>query len=159
MKTLIITVILFIIFSVGLFAQPVQKLSTIQQAKALIEELNTELKLAKQSNSDLSNKLEISKQELAYAETRVQDVQKTADILKEWGVEQEAKAFAWMEKFNKAIKRYHFLKNITGIIAAFYGLLLGLSCMKYVPPVYGAYAYALPVIGAILGFWGVWLFL
>ena len=120
MKTLIITVILFIIFSVGLFAQPVQKLSTIQQAKALIEELNTELKLAKQSNSDLSNKLEISKQELAYAETRVQDVQKTADILKEWGVEQEAKAFAWMEKF----KVLHFRIGFVWISPNFIVMLI-----------------------------------
>jgi hypothetical protein len=141
------------------FGQTNKTTSTLQEAKSVIQELNVELKSAKQTNLDLSKKLETSKGELEYARIRTQEVQKTADILKDWGIEQQNQLFVWMDKFNKAIKRYHFLKNITATIGAFYGLILGLYCMKYVPPVYGVYAYALPLIGVVFGFFGVWLFL
>lgn len=159
MKTIITTLILFLCLTITSFGQTNKPNTTLQEAKLVIQELNVELKNAKQTNIDLNEKLETSKSNLEHAESRVQEVQKTADILKEWGIEQQNQAFAWMDKFNKAIKRYHFLKNITATIAAFYGLCLGLYCMKYVPPVYAAYAYALPLIGAIFGFFGVWLFL
>lgn len=158
MKTISTTLILFFLLTFNLHSQSKQN-STLQEAKNLIQELNVELKSAKQTNIDLNDKLELSKTHLENADLKIQEVQKTADILKDWGIDQQKQAFEWMDRFNKAIKRYHFLKNITATIAAFYGLCLGLYCMKYIPPVYALYAYSLPIVGAILGFFGVWLFL
>ena len=159
MKTKFTALVLMLFLITTSFSQTSKPNSTLQEAKNVIQDLNVELRSAKQTNIDLDQKLQTSKSNLENAELRVQEVQKTADILKEWGIEQQSQAFAWMDRFNKAIKRYHFLKNIAATIAAFYGLCLGLYCMKYVPPVYGAYAYALPLVGAVLGFFGVWLFL
>jgi len=133
--------------------------SSVSQAKAIIVQLNNELNTAKALNSDLNKQLTSANESLEKSEIRLAEVQKNADLLKQWGIEQETQAFAWMDKFNKCLKRYHFLKNIVAVLAGLYGFILGLSCMKYVPPTYSAYAYALPFVGAILGFFAVWVFL
>lgn len=133
--------------------------SSLNEAKAIIQQLNSELNTAKLTNKELSEKLKTADTSLQQSEVRLAEVQKNADLIKEWGLEQEKQAFGWMEKFNKCLKRYHFLKNIVAVLAGLYGFILGLSLMKYVPPTYSAYAYALPFVGAILAFFAVWMFL
>lgn len=132
--------------------------SSIQQAKAVIKELNDELKSAKASNADLKTKLDAANAKVKEAEINTQQVQKNADALKNWGIEQQNQAFEWMEKHTATLKRYHKLKNIAAIVAGLFGAMLGMYCMRLVPPVYAAYAFTLPIAGAILAFGGVWLF-
>jgi VIT1/CCC1 family predicted Fe2+/Mn2+ transporter len=133
--------------------------SSLQEAKNVIKELNTELSSAKASNAELKTKLDSANSRVKDAELNTQQVQKNADALKAWGVEQQDQAFQWMDKYTKAIKRYHRLKNIAAFVGALFGAMLGMYCMRLVPPVYAAYALALPVAGAVLGFTGIWLFL
>lgn len=130
----------------------------LQEAKSVIKELNSELSLAKTTNAELKNKLVTATNKVKEAEINTQQVQKNADALKAWGVEQQNQAFEWMDKYTKTIKRYHRLKNIAAIVAGLFGAMLGMYCMRLVPPVYAAYAFALPIAGAILAFSGVWLF-
>ena len=132
--------------------------SSLQEAKNIIKELNSELTLAKNTNADLKTKLDTANNKVKEAEINTQQVQKNADALKNWGIEQQNQAFEWMEKYTKTIKRYHRLKNIAAIVAGLFGAMLGMYCMRLVPPVYAAYAFALPIAGAILAFGGVWLF-
>lgn len=132
--------------------------STIQQAKNVIKELNDELKAAKATNAELKANLDAANVKVKDAELNTQQVQKNADALKNWGIEQQNQAFQWMEKYTSTIKRYHKLKNIAAIVAGLFGAMLGMYCMRLVPPVYAAYAFALPIAGAILAFGGVWLF-
>ena len=132
--------------------------NSIQQAKALIKELNEELKLAKTTNADLKSKLDSANLKVKEAKINTQQVQKNADALKNWGIEQQNQAFAWMEKHAATLKRYHRLKNIAAIVAGLFGAMLGMYCMRLVPPVYAAYAFALPIAGAALAFGGVWMF-
>lgn len=133
-------------------------LSSVQQAKAVIKELNEELKSAKAANADLKTKLDAANTKVKEAEINTQQVQKNADALKNWGIEQQNQAFQWMEKHTATLKRYHKLKNIAAIVAGLFGAMLGMYCMRLVPPVYAAYAFALPIAGAVLAFGGVWLF-
>jgi hypothetical protein len=63
-----------------------------------------------------------------------------------------------MEKHTATLKRYHKLKNIAAIVAGLFGAMLGMYCMRLVPPVYAAYAFALPIAGAVLAFGCVWMF-
>lgn len=130
----------------------------LQEAKDVIKELNSELNSAKNTNVELKNKLDAATNKVKEAEINTQQVQKNADALKAWGVEQQNQAFEWMDKYTKTIKRYHRLKNIAAIVAGLFGAMLGMYCMRLVPPVYAAYAFALPIAGAILAFSGVWLF-
>lgn len=130
----------------------------IQEAKGIIQELNLELKLAREANSELKNKLVAAENKVKAAELNTQQVQKNADALKNWGIEQQNQAFEWMEKYTSTIKRYHRLKNIAAIVAGLFGAMLGMYCMRLVPPVYAAYAFALPIAGAVLAFGGVWMF-
>jgi len=130
----------------------------LQEAKSVIKELNNELSSAKATNSELKNKLVAANNKVKEAEINTQQVQKNADALKNWGIEQQNQAFEWMEKYTKTIKRYHRLKNIAAIVAALFGAMLGMYCMRLVPPVYAVYAFTLPIAGAILAFGGVWLF-
>lgn len=133
--------------------------SSIQQAKNIIKELNKELNLAKTTNVELKTKLDAANSKVKEAETNTQQVQKNADALKNWGIEQQNQAFEWMEKHTSTLKRYHRLKNISALVAGLFGAMLGMYCMRLVPPVYAAYAFALPVAGAILAFGAVWMFL
>jgi hypothetical protein len=130
----------------------------IQEAKSIIQELNFELKTAKEANSELKNKLVAAENKVKAAELSTQQVQKNADALKNWGIEQQNQAFEWMEKHTATLKRYHKLKNIAAIVAGLFGAMLGMYCMRLVPPVYAAYAFALPIAGAVLAFGGVWMF-
>lgn len=132
--------------------------NSLQEAKVVIKELNAELTSAKTSNTDLKNKLDIANNKVKEAEINTQQVQKNADSLKAWGIEQQNQAFQWMDKYTSTVKRYHKLKNVAAIVAALFGAMLGMYCMRLVPPVYAAYAFALPIAGAILAFGGVWLF-
>lgn len=132
--------------------------TSLQQAKEVIKELNTELKLAKEENQKLKVNLDQANKEVKKGFEKTLEVQKNADLLKEWGVEQQNQAFAWMDKYTKTIKRYHRLKNIAAIVAGLFGAMLGMYCMRLVPPVYAAYAFALPVAGAVMAFGAVWMF-
>jgi len=132
--------------------------SSLQEAKNIIKELNNELNLAKNTNASLKSKLDAANGKVKEAELNTQQVQKNADSLKAWGIEQQNQAFQWLDKYTQTVKRYHKLKNIAAIVAALFGAMLGMYCMRLVPPVYAAYAFALPIAGAILAFGGVWLF-
>jgi uncharacterized membrane protein len=133
--------------------------TSLQEAKNVIKELNNELTSAKNANTDLKKKLEAANNKVKEAEVNTQQVQKNADALKDWGIEQQNQAFQWMDKYTQTIKRYHKLKNIAAIVAGLFGAMLGMYCMRLVPPVYAAYAFALPIAGAVLAFSGVWFFL
>jgi hypothetical protein len=132
--------------------------SPLQEAKGVIQELNFELKTGKEANVELKNKLVKAENKIKDAELNTQQVQKNADALKKWGIEQQNQAFEWMEKHTKTLKKYHRLKNIAAIVAGLFGAMLGMYCMRLVPPVYAAYAFALPIAGAVLAFGGVWVF-
>ena len=155
MKTLLT---ILCIFSVGASALA-QNLTTLQQAKEVVKELNIELKSAKLQNISLKEKLETATLRVKDAELQTKQVQDNADALKAWGVEQQNQAFAFMEKLQKALKRYHTLKNIASIVAGLFGLMFGLWLMRFVPPVYAAYAFALPVVCIVAASASVWLFL
>lgn len=134
----------------------VENKTTLQQAKDVIKELNSELSFAKTENAKLKNNLENANKKLKDAESNVIVVQKQADLLKEWGIQKQQEAFQWLEKYNNAVKRYHRLKWIAAIIAAAGGVLLGLQFMAFVPPPYNL---LIPIGGA--GVFGllVWIFL
>jgi septal ring factor EnvC (AmiA/AmiB activator) len=133
--------------------------SALQEAKVLIGQLNTELNNAKQSNGNLTIKLNETNSKLKDSENNIATLQKQIKSLTDWGVHQQQESFKWLEKYNNAIKRYHLLKNISAAVGALFGFILGLNLMRFVPPVYAAYAFALPLVGAILAFTGIWLFL
>lgn len=131
----------------------------IQEAKSIVKELNFELKQAKEANTILKEKLIAAGVKIKSAEANTEQVQKNADALKLWGVDQQNKAFEWMEKHTKTLKKYHKLKNIAAIVAGLFGAMLGMFCMRFIPPVYAAYAFALPIAGTVLAFGAVWMFL
>ena len=132
--------------------------NSIKEAREVIKELNTELKVAKEENSKLKLNLENANKKVLEAEKNSAILQKNADALKNWGIEQQNQAFQWMEKHTSTLKRYHKLKNIAAIVAGLFGAMLGMYCMRLVPPVYAAYAFALPIAGAVLAFGAVWMF-
>lgn len=132
--------------------------TSVQEARKIIRELNNELSAAKNENIKLKSNLEGANKKIEETEKNAVLVQKNADILKNWGIEQQNQSFQWMEKYTQTIKRYHKLKTIAAIVSALFGAMLGLYCMRFVPPVYAAYAFGLPIVGAVLSFGGVWLF-
>jgi VIT1/CCC1 family predicted Fe2+/Mn2+ transporter len=130
----------------------------IQEARSVINELNSELKQARESNTELKKNLVAAENKVKNAEEQTLQVQKNADALKAWGIEQQNQAFRWLDKYTSTVKRYHRLKTIAAIVSALFGAMLGMYCMRLIPPVYAAYAFTLPIAGAILAFGGVWLF-
>lgn len=130
--------------------------ATISNARQIIKELNSELQTAKNQNTVLKDNLERANNKVASAQLETQKVQEAADKLKEWGVVQQAEKFKWMEKYEKAVKRYHRLKMLAAILAAAAGVFLGLQFMSLVPPPYNL---AVPVGAAGLFASLVWLFL
>lgn len=130
--------------------------ATIGNARGLVKELNTELQIAKEQNAKLKDSLDKANAKAASAEQETIKVQQDADKLKEWGIVQQAEKFTWMEKYEKAVKRYHRLKLIAAIIAAAAGVFLGLQFMNLVPPPYNL---GVPVGGAALFALLVWMFL
>lgn len=135
------------------------KQDILNEVKLKVGKLDTELKNAKQENTSLKNSLENAKQEVAAAKLETQTVQKNADSLKAWGVEQQNQAFEWMNKYTAAVKRYHRLKLVAALVSAVAGAMVGMYCMRLVPTVYAAYAFALPIAGAVLAFGAVWMFM
>lgn len=133
--------------------------SSLQQAKQVIKELNAELNSAKSENAKLKNNLANANKKVADAEANVANVQKQANALKEWGIQKQNEAFEWLEKYTKAVKRYHRLKMIAAVVAGLFGAMLGMWAMRFVPPIYAAYAMALPIAGAGLAAGALWIFL
>ena len=128
----------------------------IQDAKKIVQELKSELNVAKSENNRLKNSLVKANTTVKESFDKIIKLNKDIDALKEWGVIQQAEASKWLEKYNKAIKRYHRLKWIAAIIAAAGGVLLGLRFMNFVPP---PYSILVPIGGA--GVFGalIWIFL
>jgi hypothetical protein len=93
---------------------------------------------------------------VASAEKEILIVKEAVEKLKEWGIVQQAEKFKWMEKYEKAVKRYHRLKMMAAVIAAAAGIFLGLQLMHLVPPPYNI---GVPVGGAILFSSLVWFIL
>jgi hypothetical protein len=130
--------------------------TSIQEAREIIKELNSELKSAKSENVKLKNNLANANTKVAEAVNNVSVVQKQADALKDWGVQQQQEAFKWFEKYTDTVKRYHRLKWIAALIGAAGGVLLGLQFMAFVPPPYNL---LIPIGGAGLFATLIWMFL
>jgi hypothetical protein len=130
--------------------------TNIQEAQEIIKELNSELKSAKSENVKLKSNLANANTKVAEAVNNVSVVQKQADALKDWGVQQQQEAFKWFEKYTDTVKRYHRLKWIAALIGAAGGVLLGLQFMAFIPPPYNL---LIPIGGAGLFATLVWLFL
>lgn len=130
--------------------------ASINNARQVIKELNSELQNAKSQNSKLRDNLDRANKKVASAESEIQLVKQAAEKLKEWGIVQQAEKFKWMEKYEKAVKRYHRLKIIAALIAAAAGVFLGLQFMNLVPPPYN---FGVPIGGAFLFSTLVWLLL
>ena len=128
----------------------------IQDAKKIVQELKSELGVAKSENAKLKNSLAEANNNVKKGFENIVKLNKDIEALKEWGVVQQAEAQKWLEKYNKAVKRYHRLKWIAAIIAAAGGVLLGLRFMNFVPP---PYSVLVPIGGA--GIFGalVWILL
>jgi flagellar motor protein MotB len=172
MKKLVPIVLLLILTSTGYSqfnwfkpkpkAQPtpvavVQKSKTpVQDAKQIVKELQSELRVAKSENAKLKDNLSKANGNLKDSFLQIDKLKKDIDALKEWGVIQQAEAQKWLEKYTNAIKRYHRLKWIAAIIAGAVGVLLGLQIMSFVPP---PYSLLVPIGGAGLFATLVWVFL
>lgn len=130
--------------------------STINNARQVIRELNSELQNAKSQNAKLKDNLDRANKKVLSAENETLLVKQAAEKLKDWGVVQQAEKFKWMEKYEKAVKRYHRLKIIASLIAAAAGVFLGLQFMNLVPPPYNL---GVPIGGAFLFSTLVWLLL
>jgi hypothetical protein len=128
----------------------------VQDAKQIVKELQSELKVAKSENAKLKDSLSKANGNLKNSFVQIDKLKKDIETLKEWGVVQQAEAQKWLEKYTNAIKRYHRLKWIAAIIAGAVGVLLGLQIMGFVPP---PYSLLVPVGGAGLFATLVWVFL
>ena len=168
-KLLLIILLVLPVTSFGQFWKPkpkatpkptpvlVEKSKTpIQDAKQIVKELPSELKIAKDENGNLKQNLNEANTNVKNGFIQIEKLNKDISTLKEWGVVQQAEAQKWLEKYTNAIKRYHRLKWIAALIAAAGGVLLGLQIMGFVPPPYNL---LVPIGGA--GFFGalVWFFL
>lgn len=128
----------------------------IQDAREVVKELQSELKIAKNENTKLKQNLNEANNNVKNGFIQIDKLNKDIDTLKEWGVVQQAEAQKWLEKYTNAIKRYHRLKWIAALIAAAGGVLLGLQIMGFVPPPYNL---LVPIGGAGLFGTLVWMFL
>ncbi len=128
----------------------------IQDAKGVVKELQSELKIAKNENEKLKQNLNEANVNVKNGFIQIDKLNKDIETLKEWGVVQQAEAQKWLEKYTNAIKRYHRLKWIAALIAAAGGVLLGLQIMGFVPPPYNL---LVPIGGAGLFAGLVWVFL
>jgi hypothetical protein len=117
--------------------------TSVQQARQVIKELNTELTAARVENEKLKLNLEDATRRVTEAEQGTLNVQKQADSLREWGVIQQAEAHRFIERYNNAVKRYHRLKIIAAVIASLGGVLLGVQFMALTPPPYNLF---IPVV-------------
>ncbi len=131
----------------------------INDARAVVRELNAELKIAKSENTKLKNNLDLANGDLKNSFVLIERLNKDITSLKEWGVVQQAEAQKWLSSYTKAVKRYHRLKNIAAGVAGLFGLIVGIWLMGFVPPMYSAYALLLPVAGAGVAASALWIFL
>lgn len=136
-------------------AKPTPK-PTLAEGREIVRGIASELKAAKDENTKLKASLQKAIQEVKTAEAKTVEVQKSADLLKEWGMLQQSEAQRFMEKYNSAVKRYHRLKLIAALIAAAGGILLGLQLMNLAPPPYNL---GVPIGAAGLFAALVWFFL
>jgi len=135
----------------------VEKTKTpIQDAKLLVKELTSELNVAKLENSKLKTNLDQANENVKKGFLEITKLNEDIKLLKEWGVIQQAEAQKWLEKYTKAVKRYHRLKLIAALIAAAAGVLFGLQFMNLAPPPYN---FGIPIGGAALFAALVWFFL
>lgn len=154
MKYLLPLIVFFTFVGPGLAQAP----STITQARVLIQELNTELQNAKRENTVLQTRLSNANDRVLEAESNTNQVQRNADALRDWGVEQQNQAFEWMSKHTKTLQRYHRLKTVASIVGGIFGFIFGIWCMRFVPPVYASYAFALPIACTLISAGWVWIF-
>ena len=162
---LLCLIIVFFAFSFSAFGQTNTK-TLLSQARTAVASLQVELNGAKDENLHLQQSLANANQKVLNAESEVKTVQKHADNLRDWGVDQQTEAAKWFdahvqEKKAKeaAIKRYHFSKTINSVTAAILLAIFGLWAMRFVPPIYAGYAFLLPVAGAIIGATLTWMLL
>ncbi len=132
--------------------------NNIKEAQSIIRELSAELQAAKVENNKLKTNLEGANEQIDAAKVNTEIVQKNADALKAWGIEKQNEAFTWMEKHSKIIKKYYRLKVVASIIGAIFGFVFGIWLMRFVPPVYAAYAFALPIGTTVIASGWVWIF-
>ncbi len=154
MKYLLTLIIFFSLVGTGFAQVP----STISQARSIIKELNTELQDAKRENTVLQTRLNNANDRVLEAEKNTNQVQKNADALRDWGIDQQNQAFEWMSKHTKTLQKYHRLKTVASIVGGIFGLMFGIFCMRFVPPVYAAYAFALPIACTVIAAGWVWVF-
>jgi septal ring factor EnvC (AmiA/AmiB activator) len=154
MKYLLTIIIFFSLIGAGVTQVP----STIAQARSIIKELNTELQDAKRENTVLQTRLNNANDRVLEAEKNTNQVQKNADALRDWGIDQQNQAFEWMSKHTKTLQKYHRLKTVASIVGGIFGLMFGIFCMRFVPPVYAAYAFALPIACTVIAAGWVWVF-
>lgn len=169
MKNLIVVITLSLLTSYAGYCQDTPAPSTLSKAKIVLKELTGELNQAK---FDLANtKLSLSmatkeayaaQSEVKNAQDKTEEVQKLADIEHQNLIEKTNEAVMFSQKYDAAVKRYHFLKNIAAVIGALLGAFVGFYAIKILPveiPQVAAYGFCLPILGGILGWIGVWLFL
>jgi hypothetical protein len=133
-------------------------MNNLQEARKIIRELNLELGSAKTENTKLKISLENATKSLGEAQKNTVTVQRNADILRDWGVAKQNESFEWMDKHKKTLSKYHKLKYVASIVGGIFGLIFGVWLMRFVPPIYAMYAFALPVITALISSGWVWLF-
>ena len=78
--------------------------NSINEAKEIIKEINKELKIAKEENFKLKTNLENANKKVLEANKNTDIVQKNANTLKDWGIEQQNQAFEWMNKYTSTLK-------------------------------------------------------
>lgn len=133
-------------------------MNNLQEARKIIRELNSELQTAKTENTKLKINLENATKSLDTAQKNTITVQRNADILRDWGVAKQNESFEWMDKHKKTLAKYHRLKYVASIVGGIFGLIFGVWLMRFVPPVYAAYAFALPIVATLISSGWVWLF-
>lgn len=132
--------------------------TSIQEARKIIKDLNLELQTAKEENFKLKTNLENANQKIENAKTNTVTVQKQANILRDWGIDKQNEAFEWMDKHKKTLNKYKKLKTVASLVGGIFGLIFGIWAMRFVPPVYAAYAFGLPIVTTILASGWVWIF-
>lgn len=165
MKILIyIYLIFFMLF--GAIAQEQEDLLFL--ARDILSQQKTELLLIQGESKTLKDNLNNANVKIRKAENAILEFQTKVDVLHKWGVDQNAEKWKYFEESEKqkmekekAIVKYHFSKKINSVTAAILGLFLGLWLMRIVPviPPYSAYAFLLPIVLPVIGYWAIWLFL
>jgi len=139
-------------------AKKVAATPKIEEARQIIKELTTNLQTAKEENNKLKINLSNAEKKIETSEKRVKEVERNAELLREWGIARQNEAFEWLSKHDKVLDRYHHLKLVASMVGGVFGFIFGIWLMRFVPPVYGAYALALPLVTTLLASSWVWIF-